>query len=88
MIDAQSIQHSGSRLLVSPSQASVLDTFDVRTGYRARNPISAATGSCSPVVLSIESIGSAVDSDTEHAVVFPGYLLPDDHLEEPVHEGR
>ena len=45
------------------------------------------TTSPTPVLLSIEPVGTAVDSDTETPVVFPGYLLPDDHHEEPVHEG-
>ena len=48
---------------------------------------SAATTSPASVLLSIEPVGTAVDSDTETPVVFPGYLLPDDHHEEPVHEG-
>jgi hypothetical protein len=39
------------------------------------------------VVLSIEPALGAPVSDAEIPVVFPGYLLPDDSLEEPAHEG-
>jgi hypothetical protein len=39
------------------------------------------------VVLSIESVAGAPASDTEISIVFPGYVLPDDSLEEPAHEG-
>lgn len=39
------------------------------------------------VLISIESAGGAIEAETETPVVFPGYLLPDDHREEPVHEG-
>ena len=45
------------------------------------------TTSPTPVLLSVEPVGTAVDSDTETPVVFPGYLLPDDNHEEPAHEG-
>jgi hypothetical protein len=40
-----------------------------------------------PVLLSIEPLNSTVDSEGETPVVFPGYLLPDDHHEESAHEG-
>jgi hypothetical protein len=40
-----------------------------------------------PVLLSIEPVGTTADSDVETPVVFPGYLLPDDNREEPVHGG-
>jgi len=39
------------------------------------------------VWLSIESIETNVDAETEPPVVFPGYLLPDDRREESSHEG-
>jgi hypothetical protein len=45
------------------------------------------TSSPPPVLLSIEPIGTTVDSETETSVVFPGYLLPDDSHEELAHEG-
>jgi hypothetical protein len=38
-------------------------------------------------LLSIEPLGTTIDSDGEAPVVFPGYLLPDDNHEEPAHEG-
>jgi hypothetical protein len=39
------------------------------------------------VLISIEPAVSANESESETPVVFPGYLLPDDHREEPAHEG-
>ena len=39
------------------------------------------------VLISIEPAGGAIEAEIETPVVFPGYLLPDDHREEPVHEG-
>src|SRR5271166_5332677 len=88
--DARSIQHPGSRLLLLPSHRhrSGRAAPDGGTKPEAWNSASAAaTTSLAPVLLSIEPVGTAVDSDTETPVVFPGYLLPDDHHEEPVHEG-
>ncbi|MGO9596633.1 MAG: hypothetical protein ACLP7Q_01280 [Isosphaeraceae bacterium] len=41
-----------------------------------------------PVVLSIEPVGTRVESDAKTPVVFHGYLLPDDNREEPVHGRR
>jgi hypothetical protein len=37
--------------------------------------------------MSIEPAGGAMEAENQTPVVFPGYLLPDDHREEPVHEG-
>ncbi|MGA2699758.1 MAG: hypothetical protein ABSH35_01495 [Isosphaeraceae bacterium] len=85
--DAQSIQHPGSRLLSLPSHRSGGEAPDGGTDHGAWNSASGVTTSPTPVLLSIEPVGTAVDSDTETPVVFPGYLLPDDHHEEPVHEG-
>ncbi|MGO9810275.1 MAG: hypothetical protein ACLP53_05735 [Isosphaeraceae bacterium] len=86
--DAQSVRHPGSRLLLLPSHRSGREAPDGGTDPEAWNSASAAvTTSPAPVLLSIEPVGTAVDSDTETPVVFPGYLLPDDHHEEPVHEG-
>jgi hypothetical protein len=48
------------------------------------------SGSSAPaVLLSIEPVGTAVDSESETLVVFPGYLLPaeSDMHEEPAHAG-
>lgn len=41
------------------------------------------------VLISIEPAGGVVEADAEieAPVVFPGYLLPDDHREEAAHEG-
>ncbi len=85
--DAQSIRHPGSRLLLLPSHRSGREAPDGGTEPRACNSASAVTTSPTPVLLSIEPVGTAVDSDTETPVVFPGYLLPDYHHEEPVDEG-
>ncbi len=85
--DAQSIHHPGSRLLSLPLHRSEAEAPDGETGPEAWNSPAPATTSPAPVLLSIEPVGTAVDSDTESPVVFPGYLLPDDHHEEPVHEG-
>jgi hypothetical protein len=46
-----------------------------------------APGRLPVVVLSIESVAGAPASDAEVPIVFPGYVLPDDSLEEPAHEG-
>jgi hypothetical protein len=44
-------------------------------------------GSRGVVVLSIEPAALAPGTDTEIPVVFPGYVLPDDSLEDSTHEG-
>jgi hypothetical protein len=49
---------------------------------------SAAVCPTLPVVLSIEPVGTRVESNTKTPVVFHGYLLPDDNREEPVHGRR
>jgi hypothetical protein len=85
--DAQSIRHTGSRLLSLPSHRSGRAAPDGGTDPGAWISASAVTTSPAPVLLSIEPVGTAVDSDIETPVVFPGYLLPDDYHEEPVHEG-
>jgi len=85
--DARSIQHTGFLLLSLPSHRPGGEAPDDGTDPKASNSASAVTLSPTPVLLSIEPVGTAVDSDTETPVVFPGYLLPDDHHEEPVHEG-
>jgi hypothetical protein len=40
-----------------------------------------------PVVLSVEPAGVVSGNDMEVPVVFPGYLLPVDSLEDAAHEG-
>lgn len=80
--------HPGSRLLSLPPRLAALsspaqaDASDWPAAEARPVP-----GSPSPVMLWVEPLGSAVDSDTPAPVVFPGYLLPDDRHEEPVHEG-
>jgi len=39
------------------------------------------------VLISIEPAVGSNDSENETPVVFPGYILPDDHREESAHEG-
>ena len=39
------------------------------------------------VLLSVEPSAIAPGTDTENPVVFPGYVLPDDSLEDSTHEG-
>jgi hypothetical protein len=61
-------------------------------------PLAAAEVSTSPrpigddpepaaVLISIEPAVGSNDAEVETPVVFPGYILPDDHREEPAHEG-
>lgn len=85
--DARSIRLPGSRLPSPTSRQPGLEVPDGGTDSGAWISASAATTSPAPILLSIEPVGTAVDSDTETPVVFPGYFLPDDHHEEPVHEG-
>jgi hypothetical protein len=44
-------------------------------------------GSPGVVVISIEPAALSPGTDTEIPVVFPGYILPDDSLEDSTHEG-
>ena len=46
-----------------------------------------ATSSAGIVVLSIEPAGVISPTATEAAVIFPGYILPDDSREDSLHEG-
>jgi hypothetical protein len=50
-------------------------------------PVDEAAPTPAAVLITIEPSVSAIDSEPETPVVFPGYLLPDDHREEPAHEG-
>ncbi|MFI5455040.1 MAG: hypothetical protein ACHRXM_06275 [Isosphaerales bacterium] len=61
------------------------DPHDQRSqrGVRTGPPI----GSAGVVVLSIEPAASAPGADTVVPVIFPGYVLPDDGLEDRTHEG-
>jgi hypothetical protein len=54
-----------------------------RWGVRTGPPISSA----GVVVLSIEPAAAAPGVDSEVPVIFPGYVLPDDGLEDSAHEG-
>jgi hypothetical protein len=87
LTNAQSTRFLSGRLLSPSAQLSEREKLDGGMDLGARSSSSAVRASGSPILLSIEPVGTAVDSDTETPVVFPGYLLPDDHHEEPVHEG-
>jgi hypothetical protein len=87
LTDARSLRHPGARLLSLPAHRSGSEALDRGTDPGAWISTSAATTSPAPILLSIEPVGTAVDSEIETPVVFPGYLLPDDYHEEPVHEG-
>jgi hypothetical protein len=54
---------------------------------RAMEPASNASRSTRAVVLSVEPPALVPGNDTEVPVVFPGYVLPDDSLEDAAHEG-
>jgi hypothetical protein len=54
---------------------------------RASEPGTDGLGATGAVVLSTEPAGLVPGNDTEVPVVFPGYLLPDDSLEDSAHEG-
>jgi hypothetical protein len=54
---------------------------------RVLAPGTNALGATEAVVLSVEPAGLVPGSDTEVPVVFPGYVLPDDSLEDAAHEG-
>ncbi len=84
---ALSSHHPGSHLLSLPWHRSEGEVAEDETRPGAWNSAAAATAFPARVLLSIEPLGTAADSDTETPVVFPGYLLPDDHHEEPAHEG-
>jgi hypothetical protein len=59
----------------------------LRPGQPEAQPPAGTLGHLPVVVLSIESMAGAPAVDTEVSIVFPGYVLPDDSLEEPAHEG-
>jgi hypothetical protein len=56
-------------------------------GWPANSAVVEQIGLPSVVVLSIEPAVVAPESDTEVPVVLPGYVLPDDSLEESSHAG-
>jgi hypothetical protein len=85
-----------SRAIAQPDAVTLAGTRDddhragaVALGAsRPDDPSSAgAPGRLPVVVLSIESVAGAPAADAEVPIVFPGYVLPDDSLEEPAHEG-
>jgi hypothetical protein len=85
--DAQPIRHPATRQPSLPAHRAGQEAPEREMDPGAWVSASAVRTSPAPVSLSIEPAGTAVDSDTKTPVVFPGYLLPDDHHEEPVHEG-
>jgi hypothetical protein len=54
---------------------------------RGLAPVTNALGANEAVVLSVEPAGLVPGDSTEVPVVFPGYVLPDDSLEDAAHEG-
>ncbi len=50
-------------------------------------PAATSIDTSSVVVKSIEPVFGTPIADAEVSVVFPGYVLPDDSLEEPANEG-
>ena len=56
-------------------------------GDRVLEPGKEAPGASAAVALSTEPAPLVRGNDTEVPVVFPGYLLPDDSLEDSAHEG-
>jgi hypothetical protein len=79
-----SLASSRVLLIATSPERGDLPLLDHRAGLWSS---ATETSSTSPVLLSIEPVGSAPDSDAESPVVFPGYLLPDDSHEELAHEG-
>ena len=69
--DAQAIQHPGSRLPSLPSYRFGRCSADGGTEPGAWNSASAVTLPCPGLAL-VEPVGTAVDSDGETPVVFPG----------------
>jgi hypothetical protein len=51
------------------------------------NQLGGSVVSVPSLTLSIEPLATTPSSDSEIPVVFPGYVLPDDNIEEPPHEG-
>ncbi len=85
--DAPSIRHLATPLLSLPSPKPEQTAFSPETDAEALVSGAVTTTSPASILLSIEPAGTAIDLDTDTPVVFPGYLLPDDHHEEPAHEG-
>ena len=72
-----------------------------KAGDRNRDDMAGMVGTSGPIVMPAEpsikaasvvvkpiepAIGAPI-ADAEVSVIFPGYVLPDDNLEEPAHEG-
>jgi hypothetical protein len=70
---------------LSPAQAV---PSDAPAALLTQEAASATVCPTLPVMLSIEPVGTRVESDAKTPVVFHGYLLPDDNREEPVHGRR
>jgi hypothetical protein len=87
LTDAQWTRQPSGRLFSPSAHLSKHEKLDGGLDPGAWSSSSAARASGSLILLSIEPVGTAADSDNETPVVFPGYLLPDDHHEEPIHEG-
>jgi hypothetical protein len=56
-------------------------------GVRKQGQTGASSSSSGAVVLSIEPAVVAPGTETPVPVIFPGYVLPDDSLEDRAHEG-
>jgi hypothetical protein len=77
-------------LACSIAQATASDNgFQASTVPRdpAGGSMEAPVGIQRVVLLSVEPSAIAPGTDTENPVVFPGYVLPDDSLEDSTHEG-
>jgi hypothetical protein len=61
--------------------------FPLEPNWRAGEVSAGSLAPPSVVVLSIEPVVGAPAADAEVPIIFPGYVLPDDSLEEPAHEG-
>jgi len=81
--------------IVACSISDALEAAAVPHGFADRHdqrpqrgvPTGPPIGSAGVVVLSIEPAVSAPGADTVAPVIFPGYVLPDDGLEDRAHEG-
>jgi hypothetical protein len=73
----------------TPHQAEGGDGLGAHPGPGSRNAESAGTsnGSAAAVVLSIEPAAAAPGALPAVPVIFPGYVLPDDSIEDRSHEG-
>ena len=80
---------AGKELWLSPAYSST-SAHQAKPGSTAGTCLMETSQSAThllPILLSIEPVGTTLESDVEAPVVFPGYLLPDDNREEPAHGG-